>query len=629
MAATNVKENESLVNITGHNVHGLKGNVDHTASLIKTNNILFICEHWLSNAEKVIIDNISNTTHKSFFTQAEKGPTGRPSGGNCLLVRKDMCDSANVIHEDPNILAVKISSSVTNLIVIGVYLTCYHDKSSLEKYRDQLNMLSSIIEMNIDESEIMIIGDFQSFPSFLYDNSNRNNPKRNPLSPLLQMFLEENSLQLIDVLNGEGPIYTYQHKTMKNQSYIDHVAILKESSLQVPSCVIHKLEAENLSDHQPVTTTIKIHKSSPTLSSITQKILACKHVPKRAWKDPSFTDLYQAEFRRSMDALDNPTFEELQMLMTECALVAFKKNRPGEKMFLPKRWWSPELSRSKQILSTHFNSWREDGFPRDPEYVSFNRYQLARKNFRKAVKSAQNKIVFTKYMNINSLKNSNSQKFWRDMRNLKDSSQKRKFIINNKQADEDITREFADHFNTLLNTPRVEVTQAVRPLPDLSDQVFHVDTNHVRTALKKLKLNKAQDHAGIRAEHLIYAKSDALVLQLSQLYNVMFGTGSTPECLSRAILIPLVKSYKKSLKSANNYRGISLIPILTKVLEYVVMEICPEIATSPAAQFAFKTNSSTQHAEFIINKTINHYNKNGSNVYLCSLDAEKAFDSCH
>ena len=35
------------------------------------------------------------------------------------------------------------------------------------------------------------------------------------------------------------------------------------------------------------------------------------------------------------------------------------------------------------------------------------------------------------------------------------------------------------------------------------------------------------------------------------------------------------------------------------------------------------------HAEFVISETIKYYNDNNSPVYLCRLDAEKAFDSCN
>ena len=109
----------------------------------------------------------------------------------------------------------------------------------------------------------------------------------------------------------------------------------------------------------------------------------------------------------------------------------------------------------------------------------------------------------------------------------------------------------------------------------------------------------------------------------------LFAQGDTPDCLSLTTLLPFVKSYKKSLKSANSYRGISLIPILTKILEYIILLKFPELTESHASQFGFKTCSSTQHAEFLISETLKEYNRKGSSVYLCSLDAEKAFDSCN
>ena len=57
--------------------------------------------------------------------------------------------------------------------------------------------------------------------------------------------------------------------------------------------------------------------------------------------------------------------------------------------------------------------------------------------------------------------------------------------------------------------------------------------------------------------------------------------------------------------------------------------MCPEIAESHPLQHGYKLRSSTLHAEFLIRETIHHYNKNGSAVYVCGLDAEKAFDSCN
>ncbi|XP_065680561.1 uncharacterized protein LOC136094520 [Hydra vulgaris] len=59
------------------------------------------------------------------------------------------------------------------------------------------------------------------------------------------------------------------------------------------------------------------------------------------------------------------------------------------------------------------------------------------------------------------------------------------------------------------------------------------------------------------------------------------------------------------------------------------MEKCPEISDSHSHQFGFKHNSSTLHAEFLLSEIIKYYNNNNSSIYIYSLDANKAFDSCN
>ena len=262
------------LNIKGLNTQGLKSNIDHIINLLQETDILFLSEHWLSNAENIIIQNmITNKTHNIFFTPAEKQPAGRPYGGNCFLVRNSGTEKVKVIHEDKHILAVQFVSSSLNLIVIGVYLTCYHDLSSKDEYTQELNTITAIIEMYTDESEIIIIGDFQTFPSNMYNHLPRNSEKRNPLSPILQRFLLDNELELIYVVKGKGPIHTYEHKTLHNQSYIDHVAILKDSSLVIKDCRIHEKCSTNIGDHQEVEINIELEPTLPDI--IKQDIPRC------------------------------------------------------------------------------------------------------------------------------------------------------------------------------------------------------------------------------------------------------------------------------------------------------------------------------------------------------------------
>ena len=166
--------NKKAHKIASINTQGLKSNSDYILNtLVKSNDIIFVCEHWLSNAEKHIL---KNRTHKLYFSSAEKQAAGRPYGGNCFLVRNDINNDVKVVHEDPHVLAIQIPK--LNTVFIGIYLTCYHDASSKEEYISQLNTINGIIEMYLEESEIVIMGDYQTFPSLIYDNSPFSTPQR-------------------------------------------------------------------------------------------------------------------------------------------------------------------------------------------------------------------------------------------------------------------------------------------------------------------------------------------------------------------------------------------------------------------------------------------------------------------
>ena len=76
----------------------------------------------------------------------------------------------------------------------------------------------------------------------------------------------------------------------------------------------------------------------------------------------------------------------------------------------------------------------------------------------------------------------------------------------------------------------------------------------------------------------------------------------------------------------NNYRGITIAPIISKIFEHV-MRICfSDFLSTSHYQFGFKRKSSTSHAIFCLKEAINYYTQRGSNVYCSFLDASKAFD---
>ena len=78
--------------------------------------------------------------------------------------------------------------------------------------------------------------------------------------------------------------------------------------------------------------------------------------------------------------------------------------------------------------------------------------------------------------------------------------------------------------------------------------------------------------------------------------------------------------------SCDNYRGITLSPVLSKVFELVLMNDLQSYLKSDNLQFGFKQNSSCAHAIFTLCSVVDHYCHSGSTVTICALDISKAFD---
>ena len=158
-------------------------------------------------------------------------------------------------------------------------------------------------------------------------------------------------------------------------------------------------------------------------------------------------------------------------------------------------------------------------------------------------------------------------------RSLKGANNQLLFTINNLQDKDQITTEFTHHFNCLPNTPRITTENVPHKNATANNTIidtakkFILSSFDIMSEISTLNIGKSSDPFDILAEHIVAIRNPFFSQWLTDLYNELFDTCEVPSDLSCSLIVPLVKSYKKSLKSANNYRGISLIPTMTKLLE--------------------------------------------------------------
>ena len=92
----------------------------------------------------------------------------------------------------------------------------------------------------------------------------------------------------------------------------------------------------------------------------------------------------------------------------------------------------------------------------------------------------------------------------------------------------------------------------------------------VNTAIKQLNTNKAHDYFGLTAENFIHA-GNQLIEHLKQLINLCFHFCHIPDLLKIGTLFPVFKK-KGDIKNSRNYRGITITPTYSKIIEKIKKE---------------------------------------------------------
>ena len=130
---------------------------------------------------------------------------------------------------------------------------------------------------------------------------------------------------------------------------------------------------------------------------------------------------------------------------------------------------------------------------------------------------------------------------------------------------------------------------------------------------------------GLGSEHLLYS-CPTLVLHLRTLFRSMAKHCYVPDDFGRGTIIPLVKDKLGNANDVNNYRGITLIPVISKLFELVLRDICSSFLKIDDLQFGFKKGLGCPSAIFLLHETVDYFLANGSSVFAASLDIKIAFD---
>ncbi|CAG2244707.1 unnamed protein product [Mytilus edulis] len=114
---------------------------------------------------------------------------------------------------------------------------------------------------------------------------------------------------------------------------------------------------------------------------------------------------------------------------------------------------------------------------------------------------------------------------------------------------------------------------------------------------------------------------------LLNLINIIFKEGKVPDMLKEGLLTPVFKN-KGEKNMATNYRGITVLPVLNKVIETIVkLRINPAVLiTQNVTQRGFTAGSGPANAALPVEEIYREAKDNNQEYELVLLDAKSAFD---
>ncbi|CAG2190078.1 unnamed protein product [Mytilus edulis] len=135
----------------------------------------------------------------------------------------------------------------------------------------------------------------------------------------------------------------------------------------------------------------------------------------------------------------------------------------------------------------------------------------------------------------------------------------------------------------------------------------YVDLDTIEKAIKSINKGKAEDVFGISIENVLYA-GQQFKLFLHKLINRMFQDRVLPDIIKTGLLSPVFKN-KGDKNDAKYYRGITVLPILLKIIEFILrIDLrSGSLKLQSILQKGFTANTSPLNAAIILEEVYREY----------------------
>ena len=557
----------------------------------RTIDILCISETWL--IQQTPNNHIDIPSYNVYRCDKGRG------GGACIYVKDNLAVNIIDINLDKPTGIEDLWLTVQCRKLPSVIIGCFyrHPKSATETFAYLSDVLSL---MCLKNKPFFVLGDFND--DYLVDSCKcKKIVKSLKLSQLITepTRVTTQSATLLDLIITNKPDVVLDSRTV-SCSIADHDLITVTITLKKPKCDKTIKTYRDLSKYDSNTFCNALYRESPNLQHIFNT------------DDVNYqTELFTDVFNRCLDFY--------------APYVTKVVRRP------PAPWINDEI---KELIKDRNNKqavWKDN---RTDLYLH-DEYKTAKKHVKTLLKLRKNEYHKEQFANCSG----NSAKIWKCIHKLIPTNKGKNIVCDKENVltkVEDFNNFFADVGEnafyksqeglgrndqyTYTNTMTENNCNPFRPTP--------IDNKTLVLTISGLKNSNAQGCDKISLRFL----KDSLPVTLSYItciVNTSIVTGVFPTQWKHAIVVPIHKS--GDVEDISNFRPISLLPVLSKILEKVIsMQLknyleCNALLSN--TQHGFRSNLSTETALLTISKKIyeNIDNKKLSLLTLCDLS--KAFDS--
>ena len=313
-------------------------------------------------------------------------------------------------------------------------------------------------------------------------------------------------------------------------------------------------------------------------------------------------------------------------IKTNCLITLQKKKKEN-------LWYTQDLRRMKRKLTTAYNKYITDktNFVNKFKYkqakVNYDRsiYEAKNNYYRRVLEKADPKLTWNVIKEVTRTKTAEES-----YQGLKES----KYEINTNKPKKD-----AETFNNYFRKIARNMTNLIEPT-DMDPHKYkpkqisgsfrfrEVPLLGIKKCIKSLQPKTSYGTDTI-SNKLIKALGDELSEPLRLIVNKTLTTSEYPENWKTAKIKPLHKKGDKS--EVNNYRPISLLPSLSKIIEkcmvHQITKYYDKHFLFPKHQYGYRHGKSTMDAINTLKERIMELNKKKKKYALIFLDFSKAFDT--